>query len=128
MQEIGLKFLNTNRASLLKSSTVKLSKDLKFSTRFFNNSTESFIDSYMQEFDKNNVIFVCKFDGFDINSIYPFKFDFRKEYIKQFLLSTSTPLFKNFVQNGIESEMQMSRVITTFTKFIKEKKAIMEPI
>ena len=128
MQEIGLKFLNTNRASLLKSYTVKLSKDLKFSTRFFNNSTESFIDSYMQEFDKNNVIFVCKFDGFDINSIYPFKFDFRKEYIKQFLLSTSTPLFKNFVQNSIESETQMSRVITTFTKFIKEKKAIMEPI
>ena len=82
----------------------------------------------MQEFDKNNVIFVCKFDGFDINSIYPFKFDFRKEYIKQFLLSTSTPLFKNFVQNSIESETQMSRVITTFTKFIKEKKAIMEPI
>ena len=37
-------------------------------------------------------------------------------------MSTSTPLFKSFVQKSIESETQTSRVITTFTKFIKEKK------
>ena len=30
LKEIGLKFLNTDRASLLKSYTVKLSNDLKF--------------------------------------------------------------------------------------------------
>ena len=123
LKEIGLKFLNTDRASLLKSYTVKLSNDLKFWTRFFNDSIESFIDTYAREFDRNNVIFVRKFDSSGISSgLIPFKFDFTKEYIKQFLLSTSPPSFKNFVQKSIESKTQTSRVITTFTKFIKEKK------
>ena len=37
-------------------------------------------------------------------------------------MSTSPPSFKNFVQKSIESKTQTSRVITIFTKFIKEKK------
>ena len=80
LKEILLKFLNIDCASLLKNYTVKLSNDLKFLTRFFNDFTESFVDSYGRESDKNNVIFVCKFDGSGINSgLLPFKLDFTKE-------------------------------------------------
>ena len=37
-------------------------------------------------------------------------------------MSTSPHLFKSFVQKSIKSETRTSRVITTFTKFIKKKK------
>ena len=76
---------------------VKLTDDLKFLTRFFNNFAENLIDSYARGFDRNNVIFFTNF-GVDVNSdLILFKFNFAKEYIKQFLLNNSTSLVLKFL-------------------------------
>ena len=57
------------------------------------------MDEYAKEFDRKNIIFVR-----DPNrkSLYiPFKFDFTREYIKQFLLSFSPSDFNKFVHESI---------------------------
>ena len=120
LREQGLRFLNSDRSSLLRSNTV--SDELKFLSRFFNDSAECFIDWHAQEFDINSVIFMKKLDT--VNSdLTPFKFNFAKECIKQFSLNNSTSFsFQNFVQKSIISETQKSRVITTFVKFQKKRK------
>lgn len=102
LQEQGLRFKNSDHSSLLKSNTV--SDELKFLSRFFNDSAEYFIDWHAQEFDINSVIFMKKLDT--VNSgLIPLKFNFAKEYIKQFSLNNSTSFsFQNFVQKSIISE------------------------
>ena len=62
LKEKGLRFLNSKRKSFLESYTVKLSDDLKFLTRFFNDSNQNFIDSYARGFGRNNVIFIINID------------------------------------------------------------------
>ena len=57
------------------------------------------MDEYAKEFDRKNIIFVR-----DLNrkSWYiPFKFDFTREYIKQFLLSFSPSDSNKFVHESI---------------------------
>ena len=117
-----LRFLNSDHESLLENYMVKLTDDLKFLTRFFNNFAENLIDSYARGFDRNNVIFFTNF-GVDVNSgLILFKFNFAKEYIKQFLLNNSTsPVFKNFVQKSIESEMQTLRGVTPLPNSLRKK-------
>lgn len=76
LKEKGLRFLNSNRKSFLESYTVKLSDDLKFLTRFFNDCTENFIDLYTRKFDRNNVIFNTDI-GIGVNSrLIPLRFNF----------------------------------------------------
>ena len=101
---------------------VKLTDDLKFLTRFFNNFAENLIDSYARGFDRNNIIFFTNF-GVDVNSgLILFKFNFAKEYIKQFLLNNSTSLvFKIFVQKSIKSEMQTLRGVTPLPNSLRKK-------
>ena len=73
---------------------IKLRGDLKLLTRFLNDINESFIEQYAKKFDIENKIFIC--DPGRKSGHIPFKFDLTKEYIKQFLLSSSPPDFNNY--------------------------------
>ena len=100
----ALKFLTADWNSLIKSYTVKLSNDLKFLTRFLNDVNKGFMDEYAKEFERKNIIFVhdpnCK------SGYIRFKFDFTREYIKQFLLSFSLPDFNKFVHESIKHKIK----------------------
>ena len=58
LKDTGLKFLTTDQNSPIESSTVKLSDDLKFLTRFLNDINRSFIEQYTKRFDSKNVTFI----------------------------------------------------------------------
>ena len=83
LKKRGVKLLITDQNSLIKSYTVKLSNDLKFLTRFLNDTSKGFMDEYANEFDRKNIIFFR--DPNRKLGCIPFKFHLTKEYINQFL-------------------------------------------
>ena len=83
LKKRGVKLLITDQNSLIKSYTVKLSNDLKFLTRFLNDTSKGFIDEYANQFDRKNIIFFR--DPNRKLGCIPFKFHLTKEYINQFL-------------------------------------------
>ena len=83
------------------------------------------MDEYAKEFDRKNIIFVR--DPNLKSGYIPFKFDLTKEYIKQFLLSSSPPDFNNFFQEGIKDKIKTdptSSIIWTQNKYFKAQNSV----
>ena len=80
------------------------------------------MDEYRKVFDSKNVTFFC--DPNIKSGCTSFKFDLTKEYLKEFLISSSPPSFNKFVHESIRNNVKTGptlRAIRTQEKYLRNQ-------
>ena len=83
------------------------------------------MDEYRKVFDSKNVTFFC--DPNIKSGCTSFKFDLTKEYLKEFLISSSPPSFNKFVHESIINIVKTGptlRAMRTQDKYLRNQNSI----